>query len=313
MRQRLPRGIPGSVRFLPPEVRLHGAPTGGALVTIKSATGSDLPSAPVVDAPAVVDGVDVTVSRDAAAGERSLKLSSAAGVAAGRRYLVAGEGGAAFVVRVFAVVGDTAHLFATLPGAVPSGAAFKGAEISVDLTAAQLAGAGATVAAGPGPTPADPNLYRAAWAYTVGGADRVGACLFSVVPAVLASSLDPDDLDPYLPAEKSRLHRPDEAPGFAAAIAAAWEEVLDDVELRGIKPDRIMDPERLRGVHRLRTLVVLGSTWGAKWREWTETKAKEYEGRIEAVCSSPATWVDTNDDATQQDGERPSGSRRLVR
>lgn len=57
-RQRFAKGLGGTLRFSPPEARAGGAPTSGT-VTVKSATGADLPSA-VVDQAVTVDGSDLT-------------------------------------------------------------------------------------------------------------------------------------------------------------------------------------------------------------------------------------------------------------
>lgn len=89
---------------------------------------------------AAVDSVSTTLSAAAGKGTadpRALTVASAAGIAAGRRYLLT-SGGRSELVKVEAISGTTLRLAATLPAYFAGGATFSGVELAatvgVDVT-----------------------------------------------------------------------------------------------------------------------------------------------------------------------------------
>jgi hypothetical protein len=321
MRQRLQRGVAGTLRYLPPEVRELGqVPAAGPKVTIRRADGAALP-VPVVDAAAAVDPFAAAVPGAIGAGARQLVLGAdaTAGLWPGRRYALIAPSGEAYVVRVWNFDATKVDLLNTIPRPIGAGAQLKGAELAFDLSAEQtdVPVAGDSSApyrdgGGVGPKRPDPTLFRAEWSYTVRGKALRGDDLVNLHARLLKSTLEPDELAPYLPLEASRLARVDDSAQFGGCMAAAWSEVLEDLELRGVKPDRVMDPNVLRLPHIYKLLWLMSSGWGEAWKEWRGEQAREYGARLGAAIES-GTWIDADDDAKQDAGEAWYGSSSIVR
>lgn len=116
-------GTTPTLRLLPPS-RWTGSIAG----SVVDAAGSELETPTPV-----LDSVDTTVA--SAVDPAVVSLTSASGVAAGRRYLVTGAFGSA-VVRVSSVDGATVTLVDELPATPEVGDLWQGIEVAVALTTA---------------------------------------------------------------------------------------------------------------------------------------------------------------------------------
>lgn len=299
MRQRIVKGRAAELRYMPPEVVTLGPPAASPAPTVEIIDRLGAVRLPA--AAAASDPVSLTLSAAAAPGDRRVLLASTAGVYPGRRYLLGAAKGVRVPVKVIAVDVSGVWLDAALPVRLESGATFSGAEVTYQIPADLF------------DEDADLGFYRAAWTFTLGTAALAGESAFSVVRRVLAPSLEPDDLSPYLPQEMSRTVRVDEAPAHYGKIVAAWDEVLGDVEDRGVEADRIMDASRLRIAHLYKALVLIGRGWGEKWREWTDGHAETYEARLSALLASPTNWIDRDGDGVKEPAEAGTSSIRLER
>lgn len=117
----------------------------GRAVVVASATyaivdlryGADDAAHTLASGAATVDNVSTTLSANAGKGSsdpRALSVASAAGIAAGRRYLLQ-SGGRSELVKVEAVSGTTLRLAATLPQYFASGSTLSGVELVAPLSA----------------------------------------------------------------------------------------------------------------------------------------------------------------------------------
>lgn len=319
MIQRLLKAVGGTLEHTPRDVRLRGAPL-AAVVTLIHADGGMLAS-PVLQAAATVDPFSATITADVSAGDREVPLSSTVGLVPGRRYLLSLPEGQRLVCRVAGEDVDSASLFSALPIDVPYSSTLQGIVLSIgigpqDADAALDMGLVPSVyrdGGGPGPRRTDPSLNRAAWTISYATGSPVSADdLWRVVPRLLASPAQPDELDSYLSLEASRLARPDQAPQFEAIFDAAWLEVLEDMEVAGWRPDRVMNPDRLRLPHIYKTLALLAGTWGQRFAEYAAEKRAEYSERLESALAA-GDWYDSDDSASMDAGEIKYASMDLIR
>ena len=304
MRQRFVTGRPGTLRYLPPiEQLLYGAPSAAA-ISIRSARGLDLPT-PVTDAPAAVDPTDTTTSTAAAAEDRAIVLASVASVKGGRHYLVTAVDGERFLIEVAGVnpVTKAALLYEPLARDLEVGATVEGVELSYALAGAQLPdpllfGIGLT---DPVATGQRTTLYRATWSYTIDGAVVGADQLYEVHKRRLEPTLTPGEVERRLPAPWAELSQ--EGPGaLVRAVGDAWDDLLDDLRAQAFDPDRILDCDRLRQSHRLKTLASLATTWGKDWREWGQDREREYVEELRAALASQ-DWYELLEDAIQGEAE----------
>jgi hypothetical protein len=324
MRQRIVKDRGGPIRFCPPESVLLG-PASAATVTIKLARGGDLLT-PVLGVPATVDPTSLSLAGDLDVGDQAIPVSGdTSTVNPGSRYLLRSGDGTSIVVRVVGADASRVYLLAGVPIEIASGT-LVGIELAYTVTAGNAilpphgrdGGSGywgsvlSWQASTPGKSGVDWGLNRAEWTYAIGARNFTRDCLYSVVARLLSPPLGHATLYPYLPQDAGRLARPSEAPGFVGLIDAAWEEVLDDLDSRGVKPDRVMDPDRLRIPHLSRTLARMSSGWGARWKEWSDAQLATYSQKLETADSSPG-WIDLDDDAIQDEGEDWSRSVMLAR
>lgn len=153
------------------------------------------------------------------------------------------------------------------------------------------------------------HLYRAEWAYVSGGETYRADQLFEVRKRLLLSTLTEDEVLLHLPA---RIEELQDSGSVRAEVAAAWEDVLDDLAARGFDPDRIMDADRLRRPHREKTIAILARNWGPDWREWATAKAGDYDRALDSALSA-GDWYDSGEDALQAANETKVQSVRLTR
>ena len=299
MRTRFVAGQAGTLRFLPPEATSSPAPL-SATVTIRQADGRDLPT-PVAGAAAVPDTTSTTLSASAAVGARSLALTSAAGIVAGRSYVVFAADGEGVLVEVAGAAGSAVLLADPLPRALGAGDAFVGAEVSYALAADQLVD----------PVTRAGHLYRVEWAYVRGGVALHADQLFEVRKRALRPTLTEAEVGRYLPARLDEL-MDGGLRALRAIMGEAWDDVLDDAAARGYEPDKIMDCDRLRRPHRSRTLAVLASSWGPAWKDWATERAAEYGRDLDSALNA-GDWYDEAADAIQAADEVKVLSLRLTR
>lgn len=142
-------------------------------------------------------------------------------------------------------------------------------------------------------------LYRAVWAYIIGGVVYEADQLFEVRKRLLLTTLTEAEVLRNLPARIDELQ---ESGSIAGEMGSAWDDVLDDVAARGFEPDRIMDADRLRRPHRVKVLAVLAVAWGPAWREWATARADDYLKVLDDALSA-GDWYEKREDAIQTQGE----------
>jgi hypothetical protein len=316
-RQRFQAGIGGTLRFLPPEARLAGAPT-SPTISVLSSAGQDLPT-PVKDAVAVVDQVATTLDGLGQEGERALVLVSVAGIAIGRKYLVTPADGQRFLVEVDAVdpTANRVVISEALQADVESGAAFAGVELSYALSGAQcpaplLTGDADLLGVDSSASPKYGRSYRAEWHYTIGGVSYASDVLYEVRRRVLKPTLSSDEVQRRLPAQWRDLVAggPREV---QRVLDDVWDDVLDELAAKGFDADRIMDGERLRKPHRSAVVAALAKTWDfTAWGAWAKERSEEASQDLQEAIAS-GDWYDDSEDAVQAPAEVKWPTIRLTR
>jgi hypothetical protein len=156
------------------------------------------------------------------------------------------------------------------------------------------------------------NLYRAVWAYTIGGVAYQADQLFEVNARLLKPVLGLAEVERYLPAAWDELLAGGDAAG-EQAIEDGWDDLLSDVAARDFFVDRIMDPERLRQPHRAKVLASLYRSFGPEWGEAATRAEATYQGELDKLLAAPG-WYDANQDAQGDDvTETKVGAVRLTR
>jgi hypothetical protein len=292
------------MRFVPSEARLFGPPT-AATITIKRSSGIDLPT-PVVGLAATVDALSTTLSAAAAAGARTLVLTSVTGVKPGVTYLATGADGEHFEVEVVAVNASTKAvlLIEPLPRDLDVGDLFRGLEVSYALSGAQCPDpfSSSSLYTTAETSIAQSWLYRAAWHYTVAGTDYDADQLYEVRKRLLKPTISEGDVTSLLPATLADLEPGAGVQTVRRQIDTAWGDVLDDLAQAGFNPDLVMDAERLRAAHVSRSLYRLGIRWGPAWKEWTKEQAKAYSDDIQEALAA-GDWYDSRQDNVQATDE----------
>lgn len=194
---------------------------------------------------ATLDSVATTLAASAGRGTadpRQVTVTSATGIAAGRRYLIS-SGGKAEMVRVESVSGTTLRLAGELPTLFTSGAAFTGIEVSATV-AEDVCGdidyLGET-------------LLAVRWIPTGGPVYQEPVYLERQAPAVLATVDELVSFDPGL-----ATYARDGAGLLAAAIAEAQTDLNVDLLAAGCDDAQILaGPIGRRAVLNLAAVYVL--------------------------------------------------------
>jgi hypothetical protein len=154
-------------------------------------------------------------------------------------------------------------------------------------------------------------LYRATWRYVIDGVTYETDQLYEVRRRVLKPTLTYAEFERDLPAPIYDLMEggPSEA---LDAMGDAWDDVLDDLASRGFEPDRVMDADRLRRPHRVRTLARLARSWGPQWRQFAIDRDDEYLRAIEKALGA-GDWYDLAADGKQQAAETQTPTVVLTR
>jgi hypothetical protein len=156
------------------------------------------------------------------------------------------------------------------------------------------------------------NLYRAVWAYTIGGVTYQADQLFEVNARLLKPVLGLAEVERYLPAAWDELLAGGDAAG-EQAIEDGWDDLLSHLAAKGYVADKIMDPERLRQAHRARVIASLYRSFGPDWREAADRAEATAQSELDGLLSSPL-WYDANQDAQGDDvTETKVGAVRLTR
>jgi hypothetical protein len=231
-----------------------------------------------------------------------MRLRFVAGVGGTLRYTLPIQDGAptSATVSIVSAIGTplptpVANADATVSGHVLS-YALSGAQCPVP-SAASLS---AYSAALPGSV-AFNTSYRAVWSVVYPAGTKAVDQVYEVRRRVLSPVLTADEVERRLPAAPEQL-LPDGTFSLQTAVEDAWDDLLDDIESKGVDPDRIMDAARLRQAHRAKTLANMGSQFGPAWAQWAEARRKEYDEELSALLGAPG-WYDSYEDARKAAGE----------
>jgi len=145
-------------------------------------------------------------------------------------------------------------------------------------------------------------LFRAVWTYLVDGKTYQADMLYEVRRRVLRPTLTVDELVRRLPASLEELTG-DATSGTAIdMIGDTWDDLLDDLSSKGYEPDKIMDADRLRSVHRALAIATFAKTWGPAWREYAKEREQDYRQDLADALTSH-DWYDKDQSLTQAPGE----------
>lgn len=154
-------------------------------------------------------------------------------------------------------------------------------------------------------------LYRAVWVYTVAGVEYFTDQVYEVNARLLKPMLRPTDLSPLLPAAWPELIDGGET-AAAVVIAEAWSDLLDDLGARDIRPDLIMDTDRLHRPHRSKAFAMLFEAFGPQWAEEATRREQVYQTDLAQLLSAPG-WYDKDQSGTGSDAETRIGTLVLTR
>jgi len=304
-RTRFVAGKGGTLVFYPPEATIGGEPTAATVTCVRS-SGEALPT-PVQAAEATIDPVDKVLDVQAEAGSRVLIIADTSGMEPGRKYLVrAADDGELVDVQVVGVSADGAvRLRSGVRRDLPPTSEVLGWALSFVLTPGNTP-APATTAAKQG-SPGAAYLFRAEWSYSLGGVAYPPADqLYEVRRRVLRPVVTAGDVQGRVPGTAGDVEI------VTDDVAEAWDDVLDGLAAAGVDADRVMNPDRLRLAHLLRTLATAADTWGPTWVEWAEKKREQAQAALEEALEA-ADWYDTAEDAKQAQGEQHVHFARIVR
>lgn len=144
-------------------------------------------------------------------------------------------------------------------------------------------------------------LYRAVWTYVIGGVTYQTDQTYEVNARILKPTLRREDVEPRLPSAWEDLVDGGDL-AISQEIEDAWSDLLDDLLAKGFRPDRIMDPDRLRGTHRAKVLANLYGSFGPQWAEQATKADASYLEALDKVLSSVG-WYDAGDDTKGSDLE----------
>lgn len=231
---------------------LGGAPSAATFAAFRDTATDD--STPEFSGAATLDTVATTTGAAAGpsqANPQRVPLTSTAGVAAGRRYLLA-EAGRREWVDVVEVGAGYALARHPVISDYTAAATFVGTTISAAVPDAWAA---ATTNLG---NPADPApRYRCRWAMTVGAEQVIAYSYFDLARADIVPSVQISDVNARAPGLKDSLpteYRIDEG---RTLLAEAWRAVRLDVARSGVDTLAIRNDEVLNELVILRCLRML--------------------------------------------------------
>lgn len=251
------------------------------------------PSGGIVQASASVTlgAANTTLSGAASAGATSVAVASAAGITAGRKYLLGGpeaEGGERVTVR--AVSGLTVTLARALRAAKASGAAFQSTRVELAVASTTPSAVG--------------RHWRAEVAWAVSAAAQpTHVVAFDVVRFQPVSTLDGDaiaDLDPVL---VKRLPAGTWLPGV---MDACWDMVLRRVA-QTKDPGALVGTLELTTAHAYLVRATLAETGGEEWAAYRDDMRARFKQELDAALAAAA--IDDDQDGAVESNE---GWRRTV-
>lgn len=137
-------------------------------------------------------------------------------------------------------------------------------------------------------------LYRALWTYTIAGVVYQADQTYEVNARLLKPTLLREDVTPLLPATWEELLDGGDA-AIDAAVGTAWDDLLEDLSAKGYRPDKILDPERLKRPHRSKVIANLYDSFGPQWAEAASKKFDAYLRDLDAALAA-LDWYDTRPD-----------------
>lgn len=263
----------------------------------------------ITPAPAVIiDSVNTTLSHTEAAGQLTVRLTSAANVEVGRYYSITSADGAVYWVRVASISSNTVTLFELLPRTFAAGDTFQGNRLEVDISAAAA-------------TPLDEG-YELRLSYVIDTETYFSNVTFDVVRSPWPQTiLAPWQFRQLVPNLAGGWLERTEADGlqFADEIANATERVREDIIDRGFRPDLFRSFECFRRVIALRVCmqwaedgVNIPDTFQDVPQEWLEERQEQYILALSRALNTAKSY-DADDSGTVTDDERAKkiGARRI--
>lgn len=224
-------------------VDLPRRPTAAGTFVVKSVGGGTLQTAV---AP-TLDAVNTTLTAGVAAGALVLPVTSATGVSAGRRFLLAGEesvGGETVTVR--SVNGLNVTLMRPLRAAQATGATFQGTRLTFAIGAAGCATTG--------------RNHRIEWTPAAGDEDLATVLPFDVTRYAPVTFLNVEDLRDMDPLFAKRLNAGTSLP---AVRERAWEVLLSHLSQQ-IDPGGVPGTADLTIAHGYLVRALVAETAGKK-------------------------------------------------
>ena len=232
-----------------------------------------------------LDGVNTTLSGAASAGATTVSVTSATGIAVGRKYLVGGaesSGGESITVK--SISGTTITLVRPLLRAKSSGDAFASPRVTVAITTAVTARVG--------------KGYRIEITYALSSTTQpVWVASLEVVRYTPTSTLKFDDLldrDPVL------LKRLPAGLWVPALIDSCWQQLLLRVSasesVGGLQG--VLD---LSTAHSYLVRATLAECAGPEWAAYRDDMRKQYESEVKTALS--AASYDTDQDGAVEPNE----------
>lgn len=274
-----PRVLIGTTQTL----ESYGPPLGqpsAATVTLRT---------PAVDFEAAVnatrDQMSTTLSAAGAEGDESLTIASAA-VVRGRYYLATTASGDLLPVRAKNEgTVTTFHLESPLQRAVASGAALKGAMVSLALSATQTEVKGECLAR---------------WSATIGGVVHIWDQPFDIVEAFQFYTMNPAKLFSAYPI-MYRLSLPADL-DLNEAIANTWDyNILPMLEAKGMHLNKIKSTHALEPVHAVGVLLHLLSMDESKPADFVAQWQERFEQQVERALARRTFWYDVSDELEIRD------------
>lgn len=275
-----------------------GRPSTATVAVVKPSGASHIASST-----AVVDSVDTTLSADVAQDATSISVASAAGIQAGRFYVLTSVDGPHLWIRVESVDGTTVTLFDPLPRAFETGDTFVGNRITVAIGAGDA-------------TPLDEG-YEAQLSWTIDGTTYYENVPFDIVrspwPDVI---LAPHQFAREVPGLSGSWLERASASGlqFVDEIANATERVREDIVNAGLRPDLFRSHEKFRRPVALRVVL----QWAQDGinvpelhqdtpQDWIDEREAQYSKALSTAMDTSRRY-DADDSGAVTDNER---TRRL--
>lgn len=153
----------------------------------------------------------------------------------------------------------------------------------------------------PDPFTVGEHLYRAAWRYVIAAVTYDLDQLYEVRRRVLKPTLTYAEVERDLPAPVADIVEGG-VTEIRDAMGDAWDDVLDDLASRNFEPDKVMDADRLRRPHRVKTIARSARNWGPNWRQFAIDREDEYQRALTAALTA-GDWYDAAPDNVQAEAE----------